>query len=67
MMIGHQIQFNMKNYEIHIEIDGIYDIVENIKAPKIHLALSICREKIKREIKPQSIWFHEIKIKNEII
>ncbi len=60
-MIGQVIVFNMKEYEITMTLDNSYEVTKTITAKDEYHAISDCRELVKKEFKPSSIWFTNLK------
>lgn len=53
----------MFEYEITINLDNSYDVVETVSANSEHKAMTECRQIIKMKYKPEKIWFINIKKK----
>jgi len=51
----------MNDYEITMTLDNSYEITKTITSKSEHLAITECRELIKKEYKPTSIWFTNLK------
>tara|TARA_R110000782_G_scaffold268859_1_gene365970 strand:+ start:174 stop:335 length:162 start_codon:yes stop_codon:yes gene_type:complete len=51
----------MEQYEITVNLNNSYDVVKTITATSLHLAITDCRELIKKLYNPSSIWFTDIK------
>ena len=51
----------MSTFEITVKIDNSYEIVERVTAKDISKALTEVRQSIKKKLKPEQIWFIEIK------
>jgi len=51
----------MEEYEITITLDNSYDVVKTITAKDEYHAISECRELLKKEYKPKTIWFTNLK------
>lgn len=51
----------MNNYEITLTLDNSYEVVQHITAKDEYHAISDCRQLVKKEYNPKSIWFTNIK------